>query len=106
MAKRSLGEFEQLVLLAILRVGDGAYTVPVIQEIEDQTGRKTSHAAVYIALKRLEEKGLVTSQLAESTPERGGRGKRLYEVQPAARQTLLESRDALLRMWEGLEGAE
>jgi DNA-binding PadR family transcriptional regulator len=56
MTKRALGEFEQLVLLAILRVGDGAYTVPVIQEIEDQTGRKTSHAAVYIALKRLEEK--------------------------------------------------
>jgi hypothetical protein len=48
----------------------------------------------------------VTSRLAESTPERGGRGKRLYEVQPAARQTLLETRDALLRMWDGLEVAE
>jgi DNA-binding PadR family transcriptional regulator len=106
MPKRALGEFEQLVLLAILRVGDGAYTVPVIQEIEDQTGRKTSHAAVYIALKRLEEKGLVTSRLADSTPERGGRGKRIYEVNTATRRVLQESRDALLRMWDGLEVAE
>ncbi len=106
MPKRSLGEFEQLVLLAILRIGSGAYTVPVIREIEDQTGRKTSHAAVYIALKRLEEKGLVTSRLAESTPERGGRGKRTYEVNTAARRVLRDSRDALLRMWDGLEVVE
>ena len=103
MTKRSLGEFEQLVLLAILRVGEGAYAVPVISEIEAQTGRKVSHAAVYIALRRLEEKGLVTSNLAEATPERGGRGKRYYEVDPAAREMLQESRNALTRMWDGLE---
>ncbi|UCG85004.1 MAG: helix-turn-helix transcriptional regulator [Gemmatimonadota bacterium] len=103
MAKRSLGEFEQLVLLAILRVGDGAYVVPLIREIEDQTGRNASHAAVYIALRRLEEKGLVTSRLADPTPERGGRGKRYYEVHPAAIPLLRESREALLRMWDGLE---
>jgi PadR family transcriptional regulator PadR len=106
MGNRALGEFEQLVLLAILRVGEGAYTVPLVQEIEDQTGRQTSHAAVYIALKRLEEKGLVDSRLADSTPERGGRGKRIYEVKPAGRRILRESRDALLRMWDGLEVAE
>lgn len=103
MAKRSLGEFEQLVLLAILRVGDGAYVVPLIREIEEQTGRSASHAAVYIALRRLEEKGLVTSRLADPTPERGGRGKRYYEVHPAAVPLLRESREALLRMWDGLE---
>jgi len=103
MAKRSLGEFEQLVLLAILRVGDGAYVVPLIREIEDQTGRSASHAAVYIALRRLEEKGLVTSRLADPTAERGGRGKRYYEVHPAAIPLLRESREALLRMWDGLE---
>lgn len=103
MTKRSLGEFEQLVLLAILRVGDGAYAVPVINEIEAQTDRKVSHAAVYIALRRLEEKGLVTSRLAEATPERGGRGKRYYEVDPSAREMLQESRNALTRMWDGLE---
>ena len=67
MTKRSLGEFEQLVLLAILRVGEDAYAVPVISEIEAQTGRNVSHAAVYIALRRLEEKGLVTSSLAEAS---------------------------------------
>ena len=103
MSKRSLGEFEQLVLLAILRVGDSAYAVPVINEIEAQTGRKVSHAAVYIALRRLEEKGLVNSNLAEATPERGGRGKRYYEVDPTARELLQESRNALTRMWDGLE---
>lgn len=103
MTKRSLGEFEQLVLLAILRVGDGAYAVPVINEIEIQTGRKASHAAVYIALRRLEDKALVTSRLAEATPERGGRGKRYYEVDPATREMLQESRNALTRMWDGLE---
>jgi DNA-binding PadR family transcriptional regulator len=103
MTKRSLGEFEQLVLLAILRVGENAYAVPVIAEIELQTGRKVSHAAVYIALRRLEEKRFVISRLAEATPERGGRGKRYYEVDPAAHSLLEESRNALLRMWDGLE---
>ena len=106
MAKRSLGEFEQLVLLAILRVGDGAYAVSMLGEIERQTGRSVSHAAVYIALRRLEEKGLVTSRLAESTAERGGRGKRYYEVHPAAVPLLRESREALLRMWDGVELAK
>ena len=106
MTKRSLGEFEQLVLLAVLRVGDGAYAVPVIRELDDQTGREVSHAAVYIALRRLEEKGLVTSHLAEATPERGGRGKRYYEVHPSAVLLLRESRDALLRMWDGVELAK
>ncbi len=103
MPKRSLGEFEQLVLLAILRVGDAAYAVPVINEIQEQTGREVSHAAVYIALRRLEEKGLVTSKLAEATSERGGRGKRYYEVDPTACEMLQESRKTLTRMWDGLE---
>jgi DNA-binding PadR family transcriptional regulator len=103
MTKRALGEFEQLVLLAILRVGEKAYAVPMMREIERQTGRKVSHAAVYIALRRLEEKGLVTSKLAQATAERGGRGKRYYQVDPAAVPLLRESREALLRMWDGVE---
>ena len=106
MAERSLREFEQLVLLAILRVGDGAYTVPIIREIESQTGRKPSHAAVFVALRRLEEKGLVTSRAAEPLANRGGRTRRQYEVHPRAFDRLRESRDALLRMWEGLEVVE
>ena len=103
MTSRALGEFEQLVLLAILRIGDGAYAVPVIEEIRGTTGRDVSHAAVYVALRRLEKKGLVTSRLADPTSERGGRAKRYYEVRPDALPQLREYRDALLSMWEGLE---
>lgn len=106
MPRRSLGEFEQLVLLAILRIGEGAYAVPIIREIETRAGRKASHAAVHIALRRLEEKRLVRSRVGEATPERGGRGKRYYEVLPQAERMLAESRDALGRMWDGLELAK
>jgi DNA-binding PadR family transcriptional regulator len=103
MSRRSLGEFEQLVLLAILRVGQDAYAVPLIEEIEKRTGRSISHAAVYIALRRLEAKGLVVSRLGDPTAERGGRAKRFFKVVPSALPQLRESRDALLSMWEGLE---
>ena len=65
--------------------------------------RDVSHAAVYIALKRLEKKGLVTSSLADPTRERGGRAKRYFQVVPEALRRLRESRNALLSMWEGLE---
>ena len=105
MGRGSLGEFEQLVLLACLRLGDGAYTVAIAEEITGRTGRDTSHAAVYIALRRLEEKGLVGSALGESTPERGGRPKRFFQPTPEALPALHEARAALLSMWEGLEGA-
>lgn len=103
MSRRSLGEFEQLVLLAILQVGENAYAVPLIEEIESRTGRSVSHAAVYIALRRLEAKGLVKSRLADPTPERGGRAKRFFQVVPSAMPQLTASRDALLSMWKGLE---
>ena len=103
MPGRSLGEFEQLVLLAILRIGAGAYAVSIIEEIQTRTDRAVSHAAVYVALRRLENKGLVTSRLADPTRERGGRAKRYYEVQPEALPRLREHRDALTSMWEGLE---
>jgi len=103
MTRRSLGEFEQLVLLAIVRIGEHAYALPVIEEIAARTNRDVSHAAVYIALKRLEKKGLVTSRLADPTSERGGRAKRYFRVQPEALRRLRESRDDLLSMWEGLE---
>lgn len=104
MGRDRLGAFEQLVLLACLRLGEDAYTVAVVDELASRTGRETSHAAVYVALRRLEEKGLVRSELGESTPERGGRPKRYFEVSPAALPALREARDVLLTMWEGLEG--
>jgi len=103
MGRRALGEFEQLVVLAILRIGEGAYAVPIIEEIEARTGRDVSHAAVYVALRRLERKGIVRSSLGAPTSERGGRAKRYYETQPEALPQLREYRDALLSMWDGLE---
>ena len=103
MPRQSLGEFEQLVLLACLRLSDEAYAVPIVDEIAARTGRAPSHAAVYIALQRLEKKGLVTSQMGEPLPERGGRSRRCFAVEPHAVELLRASRDALLAMWDGVE---
>lgn len=103
MPRESLGEFEQLVLLACLRLGPEAYAVPIIDEIAKHTGRNVSHAAVYVALRRLEKKGFVTSRMGEPRAERGGRSKRHFEVLPHALEALRASRDALLSMWKGVE---
>lgn len=104
--KKSLGEFEQLVLLSVLRLGDDAHTVRIIEELERHTHRRPTHAAVYVALRRLEGKGMVTSALGDPTPEPGGRAKRYFEVTPEAVAPLVEARDALLAMWEGVEVPE
>src|SRR5262245_9855272 len=98
-----LGEFEQMVLLAVLRLGDDAYAVTIRQEIEDRTGRAVSRGAIYITLDRLEKKGYLVSRLADATAERGGRSKRYYEVQPVGAVALRESWSAIRKMWEGLE---
>lgn len=98
-----LGELEQLVMLAVLRLEDRAYGVPILEEIEKQTGRDLSRAAVYITLTRLENKGYLISHLADPTPERGGRAKRYFQVQRASVALLKESRRGLLNMWRGLE---
>jgi PadR family transcriptional regulator PadR len=103
MGRDTLGQFEQLVLLAILQLDDGAYAVPIVREIEERTGRTVAHAAVYVALKRLGERGMVTSWLGEPTREQGGRAKRFYEVEPNAVRRLNEERVALRAMWDGLE---
>ncbi len=103
MGRESLGEFEQLVLLAILRLGSEVYGVPIVQEIEERTGRSVSRAAVYIALRRLQGKGLVSSRMADPTPERGGRAKRYFSVEPAGLELVRDSRRALVSMWEDLE---
>ena len=103
MSREALGEFEQLVLLAIVRLGEKAYAVPIAAEIERNTGRVVSQAAVYVVLRRLEKKGLVSSLLADPTPERGGRAKRYYALEQGALAQLRESRDALLNMWRGVE---
>lgn len=100
-----LGEFEQVVLLAVLRLGEkAAYAVAVRGEIEARTGRSVSRGSVYITLDRLEIKGYLRSWLGEPTPERGGRAKRFYTATPRAVQALRQSRDALLALWRGLDG--
>jgi DNA-binding PadR family transcriptional regulator len=104
MARKDfLGEFEQVVLLAVLRLNDAAYAVPVRREIETRTRRAVARGALYVTLERLEEKGYVESWLADPTPERGGRAKRYYKVRPAGVTVLRQSWAALHRMWEGLE---
>ena len=104
MARREhLGEFEQIVLLAVLRLGEDAYGVPIRSEIERRTGRSLTVGALYRTLDRLENKGYVNSWFSDPTPERGGRSKRHFRVRPLGLRTLRASRDALTAMWEGLE---
>src|SRR5262245_14562112 len=99
----SLGEFEQVVLLAVLRLGDEAYAVSVQNEIQRCTGRDLSRGSIYITLDRLETKGYLRSRLADPTPERGGRAKRYYMLRPVAIDALRSSRRALVALWRGLE---
>ena len=99
-----LTEFEQMILLAVVRLGDEAYGVSICDEIEGRVERAISVAAAYTALERMETRGLVRSWTAESTPVRGGRAKKHFEILPVGAAALRESRHAMTRMWEGLEG--
>lgn len=99
----SLGEFEQLVLLAVLRLGEKAYAVTIRQEIEERTGRAVSRGAIYITLDRLEKKSYLASRMADATAERGGRARRYYELKPVGAAALRDSWSAMRKMWEGME---
>ncbi len=103
MPRDSLGDFEQLVLLAILRLPDGAYGLRIQEEIEDRAHRTASLGMVYTALERLEQKNLVTSWSGGSTSERGGRSKRFFQVKAAGMQALRKSLAATKKMAEGVE---
>ena len=98
-----LGEFEHIVLLAILRLGDEAYAVPIGEEIRTHTGRAVSRGSIYITLDRLESKGYLRSWLGDPTPERGGRAKRYYSLRPRALAALRDNRRAFVSLWKGLE---
>jgi DNA-binding PadR family transcriptional regulator len=98
-----LGELEQIVLLAVMRLGDGAYATPILEEIESQAARRVARGALYTALDRLESKGCLRSKLGEPLAERGGRARRYFTVTPAAVRSLKESRLALMRLWRGIE---
>lgn len=101
-----LGELEQIVLLAALRVGSDAYATPILAEIQTQTGRRLSRGALYTALDRLETKGCLRSRVGEPLPERGGRARRYFTVTPSAVRALKSARGNLIRLWRGLEALE
>lgn len=107
MPRESLGEFEQLVLLAILHLGSEGqsevYGVPIVDEIERRTGRPASRVAVYIALRRLERKGLVNTWMGAPVAERGGKSRRCVKVTSTGLQALRDARYAMDRMWAGLD---
>ncbi len=102
MGRDGLGELEHQTMLALLRMGEEAYTAPIAEELEERTGRRTTVAAVYIVLRRLEEKGLVASALRE--PESGGgRDRRYFEVTEEGMARLRRARDAYESLWDGLD---
>jgi DNA-binding PadR family transcriptional regulator len=101
----NLGEFEQLLLLALLRLGDEGYGVTVRRELARRAGREVSLGTVYKTLLRLEAKGLVAARIGEPTPERGGRRKKYYLATPAGRRALGRSLAALRKMSRGLDPA-
>lgn len=98
-----LGEFEQLVMLTVLRLDDGAYTAAVRQELLERAGRDVSPGAVFTTLERLEGRGLVASRYGEPTPERGGRRKRYYRLRAEGRRALARSLETMRRVAEGLD---
>ena len=103
MAERLyLGEFELLVMLVVIRLGEDAYGVPISREIEQQTGRTVAFGTVYATLERLQKKGLVSSHLGDATPERGGRAKRYFKATPSGLRTVRETKQTLVTMWQGL----
>jgi PadR family transcriptional regulator PadR len=97
-----LGEFELLVMLTVIRLGDGAYGVSISREIEQRTGRDVAFGTVYATLERLQKKGLIFSDLGDPTPERGGRAKRYFRVTSTGLRTVRETKQSLIRLWQGL----
>lgn len=97
-----LGEFELIVLLALLRLGRNAYGMTVRREIEERTGRPVSIGAVYATLDRLETKRYVSSSVSDPTPERGGRAKRFFKIETNGTGALRRSQEALRKMTDGL----
>jgi PadR family transcriptional regulator, regulatory protein PadR len=102
MSEHSLGGLELTVMLALLRLGEDAYGVPISREIERQTSREVALGSVYAALERLEGKGLVSSRLGEPTAARGGRAKRYFRATSQGLREARETRHALMNLWRGV----
>ena len=103
MPATSLGEFEQVVLLAILRLDENAYGVSIRDEIAACTERDPSPGALYTTLDRLEERGLVTSRFGDPTPERGGRAKRYFKVTRTGLQSVARVQRGYQRLLNGIQ---
>jgi DNA-binding PadR family transcriptional regulator len=99
-----LGDFEQLVILALFRLGAGAYGATIRREIEARTGRDLAISAVYVTLARLEDKGLIASHVGDPTPQRGGRRRKHFMLLPAGRRALSQAYQHFRMMTDGLEG--
>jgi PadR family transcriptional regulator len=107
MAKREfLGGFELLVLLALIRLGDEAYGVPISDAIESSSGRTVSIGSVYITLDRLEAKGLVSSRMGEPTAARGGRAKTYFRITGTGLREVRQARRTLMTLWHGVPQLE
>jgi PadR family transcriptional regulator PadR len=102
MERGYLGEFELMILLTVIHLGEEAYGVPISREIERRRKREVSVGSVYAALERLEEKGLVTSDLGDPTPERGGKAKRYFRVTQEGLRQVHNTRQVLSRLWRNL----
>jgi PadR family transcriptional regulator, regulatory protein PadR len=103
MTSRSyLGEFELILLLAVIHLGDEAYGVPICQELESHRGRNVSVGSVYAALERLEAKGLIVSSLGDPTPERGGKAKRYFAITKEGLRQVRETRRVLTKLWQAI----
>ncbi len=98
-----LGAFEEIVLLALVHLGDNAYGMTIRREIEDRSGRTVSIGAVYSTLDRLESKGLVSSTYSNGSEARRGRAKRYFKLEPEGAKSLSRSSEILANMWRGLE---
>jgi DNA-binding PadR family transcriptional regulator len=99
----SLGEFEQITLLAILRLEENAYGVTIREEIASCTGREPAPGALYTTLDRMEGKGMVRSWFGDSTPQRGGRAKRYFAVTETGRTSLIDAQRAYQSLLKGLD---
>jgi PadR family transcriptional regulator PadR len=99
----SLGEFESLVLMAIVRLGDQAYGMGIHLELEERTGRRCAYGALYTTIDRLEQKGYISSTVGDPTPQRGGRAKKYLRIEGAGTAALREWYQTARRMAEGIE---
>lgn len=92
-----------MVLAAVIRLGEDGYGASILQEIEEQVGRRVPSGSLYVTLDRLERKGLITSRVGEPEPGRGGRPKRFVCITPEGLRVVKGVREAMLRLWSGIE---